>query len=118
MLVLSRKQNQEILIGDEIKITVLKSKGNTVRLGIEAPPHIRIARGELPPLNDKEETRIENVTVVFSDQVEEPARSSERFRVVDENRRQPIASDRQSRIPLPGLSGDNRLKKIISEITR
>ena len=37
MLVLSRKQHQDIVIGDDIKITVLKVKGNTVRLGIEAP---------------------------------------------------------------------------------
>ena len=48
MLVLTRKQNQEILIGDNIKITVLKMKGNTVRLGIEAPRDINVVRGELP----------------------------------------------------------------------
>jgi len=47
MLVLSRKINQEIVIGDSIKIRVIKSKGNTVRLGIEAPDHVRIVRGEL-----------------------------------------------------------------------
>ncbi|MFT5299286.1 MAG: carbon storage regulator CsrA [Mariniblastus sp.] len=48
MLVLSRKQNQEIFIGDDIKITVLKMKGNTVRLGIEAPREVNVVRGELP----------------------------------------------------------------------
>ena len=48
MLVLTRKLNQEIVIGENIKITVLKVKGNTVRLGIEAPPEIRIVRSELP----------------------------------------------------------------------
>jgi len=48
MLVLSRKQNQEIIIGDNIKITVLKMKGNTVRIGIEAPMDVSIRRGELP----------------------------------------------------------------------
>lgn len=48
MLVLTRKLNQEILVGENVKITVLKVKGNTVRLGIEAPPEVRIVRSELP----------------------------------------------------------------------
>lgn len=48
MLVLSRKPNEEILIGDNIKITVLKVKGNTVRIGIEAPSAVKVKRAELP----------------------------------------------------------------------
>ncbi len=48
MLVLSRKHQQQICIGDNIKITVLQVKGKTVRIGIEAPPNIRILRAELP----------------------------------------------------------------------
>ena len=51
MLVLSRKLNQEIVIGDNVKVTILKVKGNTVRLGIEAPRNVRVVRGELPPLS-------------------------------------------------------------------
>jgi len=47
MLVLSRKDQESILIGDNIKITVLKSKGNTVRIGIEAPKDVRILRNEI-----------------------------------------------------------------------
>jgi carbon storage regulator len=47
MLVLSRKSDQEIRIGDDIRLTVLKVKGNTVRIGIEAPSEVRIMRGEL-----------------------------------------------------------------------
>lgn len=48
MLVLSRKPNEEILIGENVKITVLKVKGNTVRIGIEAPQSVKVKRGELP----------------------------------------------------------------------
>jgi carbon storage regulator CsrA len=48
MLVLSRKFKQQIRIGDRITVTVLKARGNTVRIGVEAPPHMRIVRGELP----------------------------------------------------------------------
>lgn len=47
MLVLSRKSNQEIMIGDDIQITVLQVKGNTIRLGIQAPSDVRIMRGEI-----------------------------------------------------------------------
>lgn len=47
MLVLSRKQNQEILINGNIKVSVLKIKGNVVRIGIEAPAEVSIKRGEL-----------------------------------------------------------------------
>ena len=60
MLVLSRKQNEEILIGDAIKLTILKVRGNTVRIGIEAPRDVRIMRGELS-LPDE----LKNVTVEF-----------------------------------------------------
>jgi len=47
MLVLTRKQNEKIRIGDQITITVLRMKGKTVRLGIQAPSEVNIARGEL-----------------------------------------------------------------------
>ena len=50
MLVLSRKVGQEILIGDSIRITINKVSGNRVTLGVEAPEHIRILRGELEPI--------------------------------------------------------------------
>lgn len=47
MLVLSRKVNDTIKIGDDIEIRVLEVKGDTVRIGIEAPKSIDILRGEL-----------------------------------------------------------------------
>jgi len=68
MLVLSRKQDQEVLIGDQIKITVLKTRGNTVRLGIEAPRDIKVVRGELdaePKSNDDHEANETEFTIVF-----------------------------------------------------
>lgn len=48
MLVLSRKLNQEILIGDNILVRVISIKGNQVRLGIVAPPEVAILREEVP----------------------------------------------------------------------
>ena len=48
MLVLTRRRQERIQIGDNITLTVVKIKGNSVRLGIEAPRHVRVVRGELP----------------------------------------------------------------------
>ncbi len=50
MLVLSRRVNQEIIIGDGITITVVAVRGKQVRLGIKAPAHVAIRREELLPL--------------------------------------------------------------------
>ena len=47
MLVLSRKVNETIQIGDDIEIRILEVKGDTVRIGIEAPKSVDILRGEL-----------------------------------------------------------------------
>jgi carbon storage regulator len=52
MLVLSRKLLEGIVIGTDIKITVVKVERNHVRLGIEAPSDIVVVREEL--LNDNE----------------------------------------------------------------
>jgi carbon storage regulator len=47
MLVLTRKYQEKIRIGDNITITVLRTKGKAVRLGIEAPSDVPVVRGEL-----------------------------------------------------------------------
>jgi carbon storage regulator len=47
MLVLSRKQSQQITIGPDIRITIVKLERNQVRLGIEAPRGVTVLRAEL-----------------------------------------------------------------------
>ena len=47
MLVLSRKPGEEVIIGDNIRLTVLAIRGNQVRLGFTAPVETRIYRKEL-----------------------------------------------------------------------
>lgn len=47
MLVLTRKSNQSIMIGDEIEVTVLSIMGEKVRIGIQAPREIPVFRKEI-----------------------------------------------------------------------
>jgi carbon storage regulator len=47
MLVLSRKTDEQILIGDSIVVTVVRIGPNEVRIGIDAPPDVDIVRTEL-----------------------------------------------------------------------
>jgi carbon storage regulator len=47
MLVLTRKSEEAVRIGEHIKITIVEIKGNQVRLGIEAPLNIPVYREEI-----------------------------------------------------------------------
>jgi len=47
MLVLSRKRDERIVIGDSIVITVVEVRGDKVRLGIEAPTEVPVHRQEV-----------------------------------------------------------------------
>ncbi len=47
MLVLSRQRDETIMIGDDIELTVVDIRGDKVRLGIKAPPHIAVHRKEV-----------------------------------------------------------------------
>lgn len=47
MLVLSRQKDESIVIGDDIKITIVDVRGDKVRLGIEAPREVPVHRIEV-----------------------------------------------------------------------
>jgi carbon storage regulator len=63
MLVLTRKSNQSIMIGDEVEVSVLAIMGEKVRIGIEAPRAVPVfrkevyleMRGDTPPDKTKQE---------------------------------------------------------------
>ena len=50
MLVLSRKPGQSLRIGDNVRLLIVRIDKDRVRVGIEAPRDVRIARGELDSL--------------------------------------------------------------------
>lgn len=47
MLILTRKVNESLIVGDEITVTVLGVKGNQVRLGVTAPRDVAVHREEI-----------------------------------------------------------------------
>ena len=47
MLVLARKRDEQIVIGDDIVVTVVDVRGDKVRLGIQAPSHVTVHRSEV-----------------------------------------------------------------------
>jgi carbon storage regulator len=60
MLVLSRKVSQQVMIGTDIRITIVRIDRNQVRLGIQAPAGVPILRNELadvPPAPSADENR-------------------------------------------------------------
>jgi len=52
MLVLSRKVNEEIVIGENVRIKLVKIAGGRARLAISAPREIGVRRAELPQMHD------------------------------------------------------------------
>jgi len=63
MLVLSRKKSEGIVINGEIRIHVLRIRGKTIRLGIEAPEEVPIRRLELPPMTGSREKAVASFVV-------------------------------------------------------
>ncbi|MDD3896395.1 MAG: carbon storage regulator CsrA [Candidatus Peribacteraceae bacterium] len=47
MLILSRRRNESVVIGQDIVLTVLNIRGDKVRLGIQAPPEVPVHRFEV-----------------------------------------------------------------------
>lgn len=55
MLILTRRVGETVMIGDHITVTVLRVKGNQVRVGVVAPKEIAIHRGEIYEQIQREE---------------------------------------------------------------
>ncbi|MCD1654880.1 carbon storage regulator CsrA [Treponema zuelzerae] len=47
MLILSRKINEKIMIGDDISVTIIEIRGDQVKIGVEAPKSVKVFRHEV-----------------------------------------------------------------------
>jgi carbon storage regulator len=47
MLILSRKINEKVIIGDDISVSIIEIRGDQVRLGIDAPKKVKVFRQEV-----------------------------------------------------------------------
>lgn len=72
MLVLTRKPGQKIIINDNIEVTILEAKGDSIRVGIEAPRDITIYRHEIyeeiknENLRTANQSSLDDVTKAFN----------------------------------------------------
>lgn len=99
MLVLSRKIQEQVRIGDNITLTILQIKGKTVRVGIEAPRDVRVVRGELPPKETAHTT------------TEEESEGQE----TEEVKSHVIAG--RIKLPAQAEGGTNRLRDLVFKVT-
>lgn len=63
MLVLARKVGESFIISDDIEVTVLKIEGSEVKIGISAPPHVKIYRTEIYKRIVEENLKASNVNI-------------------------------------------------------
>ncbi len=138
MLVLSRKLKQEILIGENIKITVLKVKGNSVRIGIEAPRDVHVLRGEIPKKSEVigegqvEADAEENFTIVFTNADEDQTSKVDVVPFEKQAKSEPKSSKPKAQLGTPAKSRfesfrfedkptltqrHSRLKEIVNRMT-
>lgn len=62
MLILTRRINETLIIGDDVKITVLNIQGNQVRIGIDAPKSVSVHREEIYNKIQEEKGVVADVT--------------------------------------------------------
>jgi carbon storage regulator len=58
MLVLTRKAGQNVMIGDDVTVSVIRIQGNRVRIGVEAPSHLGIRREEAQSRSPQERRQL------------------------------------------------------------
>ena len=67
MLILRRKKNESILIGDNIRLTVIETAADGVRIAIDAPKHISILREELSHAEEENRSAVaKDHSAIFS----------------------------------------------------
>ena len=107
MLILTRKPGESLYIGDNVKVTIVEIKGNQIRVGIDAPPELRIYREEIY-LQILEENKKAAEGVMSGKALEELTGSWKGVGRGDQKSRMPRS---QKMTPVPrGLSTDPRIQ--------
>jgi len=110
MLVLSRKRDEEIIVGANIKIKILQIRGNTVRIGIEAPGEVPVMRGELVK-ETRSQTDDQSLTVEFKNNRLDAMEQSPRLRVITE------ITESETKPKNSALESPHRLQTMIAKMT-
>ncbi|NLM00449.1 MAG: carbon storage regulator CsrA [Treponema sp.] len=63
MLILSRKVNEKIKIGNDITLTIIEIKGEQIKVGVEAPKSVKVFRQEVYDAIQRENIAASNVSV-------------------------------------------------------
>jgi len=98
MLVLTRKLQEQIRIGNDIVITVLEFRGSSIRLGIEAPRDVRVMREELPRreitinLESNNDLADDNSVTSFVNMLVNEPTANVDVQVVELDRKRPVRS--------------------------
>jgi carbon storage regulator CsrA len=112
MLVLTRKLQQQIKIGEHVTVTILRVKGQTVRVGIEAPRDVRVVRGELPREGEApaaESTIIETTLMIADEQDEESGDGKVSGLADDRNEEEAVVAAAPSNATMPRTPAPLRL---------
>lgn len=72
MLVLSRKEAERVEIGDNVVMTIVALRGGKVRVGFEAPPGIKILRGEVAERDRQAAEERQHPSGAAADAAQEP----------------------------------------------
>ena len=91
MLVLSRKHNETLHIGNDIVITIVRVRGNSVRLGIQASKEVHIMRSELLGMPAKQTAVSAQISSQTHGGSETAPKSSERETGRDPSEKGPLA---------------------------
>ncbi len=78
MLVLTRKLGENIRIGDSVKITVLEVRSGQVKLGIEAPPEVKVHREEIYARIQEENRRAQRINKTGTSPETPPVRETDK----------------------------------------
>ncbi len=104
MLVLSRYRDESIYIGDDVIVTVIDVRGDRVRLGIQAPPHISVHRQEIYDAIRREHGSVTSAAESPAETAVETKKSAPLAQKLAESKRQGLPVDLDSPLEFGGFT--------------